>query len=1273
MLSRDPASRPRLRALLVGLCATAGLLLLSSSPAHASITHPYTGTSFGPGGVGSGDFTEVMGVAVAQTTGDVFVLDAGEGGKLYKFDAAGEPVDFSSTSTNVIEGVGSAGGAEEEIAVDDSTGPDAGDIYVANNQTVRIYATTGAFLGELSGGEMCGVAVGTTGEVYVGVYPELVRRYAPVSNPVTNANENASMAGLSGVCNVAVDSAGDVYAARYSGEVTKYQALQFGSLSASGTLVDNAGNTLAVDPISGEVLIDAEDRVEQYDGSVEPPTLEGTTGASGDGALNVSLGVAVDHSSGDVYAANLSTVEIFGPGVVLAGVSTGAATGVSTSAATLHGTVEPDGTEVTGCVFEYGAEAGALSHSVPCEPTLPYTGSSPVAVSAQVTGLQAGSIYHYRLAATNKNGTGTSTEESFTTAGPRISNEFAPEYGLGATRAVVSAEIDPAGEATTYRVEYGTTTAYGSSTGPVELEAGEAPVPVTVHITGLQPNTTYHYRFLAENAAATAIAGDLTFTTSPIVSDETIAQVGSDSAELRAQVDASGEATTYQVEYGTSAAYGSTTQPVSVGAGEAPVGVVARLSELQPETKYHFRFVAEKAVGSEASPDLTFTTHPLSTSGLPDGRGYELVTPVDSEGGEPYLPSGSAQEGEDLIDTSYPAVAAADGEAVAYAGSPSAGGNGNQGDGGGNEFLARRAATGGWTQSDIQPPGYATPTYWAFSSDLSGAILLSTEALTSGAPDGYANLYIRNDISGGDQPLFSVTPPNRSAQEFGAAGVQGYAASPESLGEHYAGASEDFSNVLFEANDALTSEAVDPGPEANDLYDFTDGELRSVNVLPDGSAAPNASFGSPPSGESVGAVNFSHVISTTGARIFWTDLNTGSLYVRENGSRTSLIAEGATYLTAAADGSKVLFTKGGDLYEDDLSSGVTSDLLPGGQVQGLVGASNDLEYIYVVAQGAVVSGATEGKSNLYVLHQGTTRFIATLGFESEENIGLTYSNGLHYPWQPDPGFRTAEVTESGEGLVFMSHNDLTGESPEQFEVYVYEADGGELTCVSCDHTGEQPTGFSLFGGLLTPSDHNAYQRRLISNDGSRVFFESNQPLVPQATDGKTNVYEWERDGAGSCTRVTGCIFLLSTGASSTPSYFLDASASGDDVFIMTRSRLVPADKNEYNDVYDVRVGATEPATTPQCAGTGCQGVAAPPPIFATPPSVTFSGVGNFPPTTSPASKPKPKPKPKKANKCTARRHKKGKASRHTAARRVSCRAKKAIKRSSRSKSGRGGR
>ena len=139
------------------------MLALCASPALAAQTHPYTGTSFGPDGVGGTEsFERVQSIAVDSANGDTYVYDGGAG-KVYKFDSAGAPVDFSATGTNAISGVGGGGGgAEFEIALAPAGSPagTAGDIYVANNGgAVHVYSAAGAELGEIpQGGETCGVA-----------------------------------------------------------------------------------------------------------------------------------------------------------------------------------------------------------------------------------------------------------------------------------------------------------------------------------------------------------------------------------------------------------------------------------------------------------------------------------------------------------------------------------------------------------------------------------------------------------------------------------------------------------------------------------------------------------------------------------------------------------------------------------------------------------------------------------------------------------------------------------------------------------------------------------------------------------------------------------------------------------------------------------------------------------------------------------------------------------------------------------------------------------
>ena len=267
-----------------------------------------------------------------------------------------------------------------------------------------------------------------------------------------------------------------------------------------------------------------------------------------------------------------------------------------------------------------------------------------------------------------------------------------------------------------------------------------------------------------------------------------------------------------------------------------------------------------------------------------------------------------------------------------------------------------------------------------------------------------------------------------------------------------------------------------------------------------------------------------------------------------------------------------------------------------------------------------------GECNLYVWHEGAIRFVAVLrgtdGNGLESNWLVSGSPGGD--WAQSLKFRTSQVTPSGGDVLFLSTRKLTGYNNEaRPEAYVYDAAGNQLSCASCSTSGERP-GVSQYGAALPQGQDEAHPMTWMSADGDRVFFESDEALASQATDGVLNVYEWERDGAGECHLATGCIYLLSGGKSERPSYLLGASADGDDVFIDTRAQLVSEDENENYDLYDVRVGASGPVGAPACTGTGCQGVPAAPPIFATPSTGTAEGLGNFPPPSPLVVKPKVK-------------------------------------------------
>ena len=409
---------------LVGLIA----VLAMSSSSFASITHPYTGVSFGPDGTEGTAFGRVQSVAIDPSTEDVYVYDGGEGGKIYKFDAAGSPVNFSALPGNAIEaGGGTTGAAENQIAIapPGSPGGSAGDIYVANAHGVRVYNQGGTQIGELTGGETCGVATDPAGHIFVGVYPNEVREYVPSANPPTNADQSGVSAGVvEQVCNVAADGLGNVYAANYFGGVQKLEGL--GAPSAS--LIDPSGRTLGIDPATNDLYADRESEIRQYDSAGK---LLGSFGA---GQLSGSRGVAVNGSSEEVYVGNAATnrVEVFGPAApVPAQIVDEAVTSVDLREALLRVRINPNGNPTTYHV-EYGLDT---SYSNSTDEEEVGADETVHTVTTHLTGLAPGTTYHYRYVVSNAIGVVTGPDRAFTTTSPSTLETECPnqQFRVGAS------------------------------------------------------------------------------------------------------------------------------------------------------------------------------------------------------------------------------------------------------------------------------------------------------------------------------------------------------------------------------------------------------------------------------------------------------------------------------------------------------------------------------------------------------------------------------------------------------------------------------------------------------------------------------------------------------------------------------------------------------------------------------------------------------------------------------------------------------------------------
>lgn len=858
---------------------------------------------------------------------------------------------------------------------------------------------------------------------------------------------------------------------------------------------------------------------------------------------------------------------------------------------------------------------------------------------------------------------------------------------VGNLKATVRALVSPEGKATTYHFQYIDQEGFesGGFANPSVASTRESSsigADFSLHaanaqLTGLVPSTIYHYRVVATNEDGTTDGPEGTFQTLPAseVSASWATRVGVDSAALYASVNPLGIEATGYFQYVDDATYRESgfanavnvpdvphgASPIDLGEGEAEKSISVQLFPLSSATVYHYRVLVNDSFGTTAGPERTFTTFPGASSaescpnqafrtgsagGLPDCRAYEMVTPVDKENGDIVTLfdligdhagfSQSSASGEKLTYSTYRAF----GDATS---SPY-----------NSQYLATRAAGAGWSTHDITPPGEGpllsanlglTNEFKAFSSDLSsGWLTTATEpVLASGGIAGFGNLYRRDNVSEAYEALTTVRPPHRSGSTYQI---------------ELQGVSGDGRCAVFGANDRLTTNATIVTETQSQLYEVCEGAVSLVSLLPGkpGKAVSEATVGSAGTGGPDHRLNVQHAVSSDGSRVYWTGTEQGSVhvYVRVGGTETvpvsgAVSAGNARFWIASRDGGKAIFTIGKALYEFDLGTR-TAKLVGEGIVGGPLGASEDLSYVYFVSEEALATGATGGQANLYMDHEGAITLIATLALSDASGSDVAEESEIGTDAPTGPARRTVRVTPDGRHIAFFSTASLTGYDNHDVvtgrpdaEVYTYDAESGLLTCVSCNPSGARPAGRGVLGtngavipvaSMLPTWANQLYASRALSDDGSRVFFDSYDGLVPADVNGKTDVYEWETPGTGGCTTESaayfasshGCVSLISSGESSEDSEFVDASATGDDVFFRTTANLVARDFG-LADIYDARVdGGFPPAQTQPaaCEGEACQAPPAPP-NDATPASSMFEGSGNVTvvPGAHVASKAKP--------------------------------------------------
>jgi hypothetical protein len=190
-------------------------------------------------------------------------------------------------------------------------------------------------------------------------------------------------------------------------------------------------------------------------------------------------------------------------------VTTNAATNVASFSATLNGSVNPRGSTTT-VYFQWGTTT-SYGHTTPMQTR---TGNTSLPITANISGLSASHLYHFRIVATNGGGTSFGSDRTFTTlsaTGPPVVTTN-PATNVTTSSARLNGSLDPHGLTTTVYFKWGTTTSYGHTT-PVQTQIGNTYRNIIANISGLTTHHTYHFRIVATNSAGTRMGSDLIFNT----------------------------------------------------------------------------------------------------------------------------------------------------------------------------------------------------------------------------------------------------------------------------------------------------------------------------------------------------------------------------------------------------------------------------------------------------------------------------------------------------------------------------------------------------------------------------------------------------------------------------------------------------------------------------------------------------------------------------------------------------------------------------------------
>ncbi|HKG03457.1 MAG TPA: hypothetical protein VKB03_09760 [Conexibacter sp.] len=313
--------------------------------------------------------------------------------------------------------------------------------------------------------------------------------------------------------------------------------------------------------------------------------------------------------------------------------------------------------------------------------------------------------------------------------------------------------------------------------------------------------------------------------------------------------------------------------------------------------------------------------------------------------------------------------------------------------------------------------------------------------------------------------------------------------------------------------------------------------------------------------------------------------------------------------------------------------------LSGGARTATVTTTNDIRNLSLIGDGATgVLGSSDDGHRVYFARgdevwlwqdvaasPGRGLFLVARLFSGDMQL-LVPGEGVYWNFSRQP---LSRVAPDGRSLLFEAssgaglppgyqHGNCAGNENGSLsglcsEAYVYRTDTStpsspDIVCASCNPAAPAVSGKTFLsarqgvGASLTAS----HLARALTDDGRRAFFNTDEALVPEDTNGAVDVYEYDVPSRQA--------HLISSGTDPADSYFMDASANGNDVLFATRAQLVGWDTDQAYDLYDARVGGgfpEPPVAVAGCSGDACQGPTTGAPGAAAIGSSAFRGAGDL--------------------------------------------------------------